>query len=208
MTQRRAILKGGKQSSSPGGTKTIDLRFGMANDSEQDEQASMLDDMLAAAEEEDDSRRFEDDHGMDSPPKSRVSPSAAGKGRVMDQKPSELAAKYGVDVTTEDSDDDDDDFGPDSPVKAPPAVAATAAGGGGADFDFGPMAAIANENSELKHELDERRTQVRKLGVMLEALAPVPGLDAERLLDALEKGGQDIEADPRDVKIVHLAKKV
>ena len=43
--------------------------------------------------------------------------------------------------------------------------------------------------------------------MMLEALAPVPGLDAERLLDVME--GSDIEAaDPRDIKIVHLAKKV
>lgn len=41
---------------------------------------------------------------------------------------------------------------------------------------------------------------------MLEALEPAPGLDAERLLDCLE--GSDVPMDPRDVKIVQLAKKV
>ena len=47
---------------------------------------------------------------------------------------------------------------------------------------------------------------MRKLGVMLECLAPVPGLDAEKLLDVLE-GADVVAADPRDSKIVHLAKK-
>jgi len=41
---------------------------------------------------------------------------------------------------------------------------------------------------------------------MLECLAPVPGLDAEKLLDVLE-GADVVAADPRDSKIVHLAKK-
>jgi hypothetical protein len=96
MAQPRAVLKGGKQSLSPGGTKTIDLRFGL--DYEDNDQASMLDEMLAAAEEEDDSRRFDNgDYGMDSPPKA-VRSSPGGASRAVDQKPSELAAKYGVDM--------------------------------------------------------------------------------------------------------------
>lgn len=41
---------------------------------------------------------------------------------------------------------------------------------------------------------------------MLECLAPVPGLDAEKLLDVLE-GADVVAADPRYSKIVHLAKK-
>jgi hypothetical protein len=74
------------------------------------------------------------------------------------------------------------------------------------DKEFGKMAEMAQENMRLRAELDERKTQVRKLGVMLEALEPAPGLDAEKILDCLE--GADAPMDPRDVKIVQLAKKV
>lgn len=72
--------------------------------------------------------------------------------------------------------------------------------------ELGQLAAMAQENMQLRGELDERKTQVRKLGVMLEALEPAAGLDAERLLDCLE--GSDAPVDPRDMKIVQLAKKV
>ena len=56
-------------------------------------------------------------------------------------------------------------------------------------------------------ELDERKSQVQKLGVMLEALEPVPGVDAERLLEVIEGAPTEIDHDPRDMKIVHLSKK-
>ena len=42
---------------------------------------------------------------------------------------------------------------------------------------------------------------------MLEALEPVPGVDAERLLEVIEGAPTEIEHDPRDMKIVHLSKK-
>ena len=186
MTHRRPILKGGKQSSSPGGTKTIDLRFGLAGDDEQD-QAAMLEDMLADAEEEDNHRRFDD---MNSPRNEKSdsddrSELRAG-GRAMDQKPSDLAAKYGVHdmgngmitetewnrsqvfrhlfsvVIDSDDDDDDDDFGADdeSPVKHMPPAAQPTSKPGDTSFDFGPMAGLAGENSDLRRELDERRMQV------------------------------------------------
>ena len=167
----------------------------------------MLDDMLAEAEDEHTAMQ------------NRTPRSGQEGGRVMDMKPSELAAKYGVDMMTEDS--DDDDFGPDdddvdqggakgpSPIKTTPDKLRGAAGGGNGDGgknEFGALTEMAQQNTVLRQELDERRQQVRKLGVMLEALAPAPGLDAERLLDVLE--GTDVEhADPRDVKIVSLAKK-
>jgi hypothetical protein len=123
-------------------------------------------------------------------------------------KPSALASKYGVDAMGEDSDDDDFNFDEEDEtteevanLPQPPIEK----GEEGVGQEFGQLAAMAAENLELRSELDERKTQVRKLGVMLEALEPAPGLDAEKLLDCLE--GSDGPMDPRDVKIVQLAKK-
>jgi hypothetical protein len=71
-------------SSSPGGTRTIDFTLGGPQARAEDEQAALLDGMLAAAEDEDEHRR--------------ESPAVH---RVLDLKPSALAAKYGVDVTAD-----------------------------------------------------------------------------------------------------------
>ena len=194
--------------SSPGGTKTMDFHLGGVGN---DEQAAMLDDMLADAEADDEQRARESPFASQS--KTRPSPGGGDGRRVMDMKPSELAAKYGVDPVESDS-DGEDDFGPDTPPHGKgrggdDEAKAEAKADSNHGFDWaqaGPTAELAQKNMALEGELDQRRAQVRKLGVMLEALAPVPGMDAERLLDVLE--GQDVEqADPRDVKIVSLAKK-
>ena len=69
----------------------MDFRLGGVGRDE-DEQAAMLDDMLAEAEAEDDLAR-------ESPYASQSNGGSTGRGgRVMDMKPSELAAKYGVDA--------------------------------------------------------------------------------------------------------------
>ena len=52
--------------------------------------------------------------------------------------------------------------------------------------------------------LREKTEQLKKMGVMLEALSPLPGVNAENLLKALEG---EVDCDARDEKIVQLAKK-
>jgi len=198
-----------------GGAYGGDLGGGFQpNGSEDEAQAALLDDLLASAEDE--HFRRDDDVQVKQPQQQKHSitsssrnshntptsrnPSQQRQGgplpdshgeKASGLKPSALAAKYGVDYDGVDS-DSDDDFGPDDDVN----VGSSAAGGGagvgakaGANpsaSEFGPLAAAAQENLTLKAELDERRQQVKKLGVMLECLAPVPGLDAEKLLDVME----------------------
>ena len=156
-------------SSSPGGTKTIDFTVGGFQDDA--DQAQLLDDLLA--EEAD--NHFDRESTPWSGAKAQPGGGGGGGGgsakKAMGLKPSQLAAKYGVDYAGEDS--DDSDFGPDddedgcggakggglanqggSPGKMSPGR------GNAADFEFGAMAEMAQENSQLRSELDERRQQV------------------------------------------------
>ena len=199
-----------------GGAFGGDLGGGFQHNGNDDEaQAALLDDLLASAEDEH-FRRDDDVQVKQpqlqkqqlSSSSSRNSPSTPSNHKTSQQqpggpspgshgkkpgglKPSALAAKYGVSYDGEDS-DSDDDFGPDDDDNNHTGSGAARGGAGAAGAantsasEFGPLAAAAQENLTLKAELDERRQQVKKLGVMLECLAPVPGLDAEKLLDVLE----------------------
>ena len=118
----------------------------------------------------------------------------------------ELAARYDVS-------DSDDDFGPDSDDEAQAKENAASSNPTEAkDFDWdtqlgGHVSSLQEENSKMKAELDSKKAQVKKLGIMLHALDPIPGVDAEKLLNVVNaKKGE--HHDLRDEKIVSLAKKV
>lgn len=49
--------------------------------------------------------------------------------------------------------------------------------------------------------------QIKELSILLEALQPLPGLDANRFLGVLKSSDKSKIIDYRDSKIVHLAKK-
>ena len=162
-----------------------------------DEQAAMLNEMLADAEADDEFRAQE------------AKVASPAMRRSIGARPAAQASAYDVDIIAESESDGEDGFGPDSPNLGQ----TDAAGALQQDPHPSGFAWTATEPvqqvqriMELEQEVGNRREQVRKLGVMLEALAPVPGVDAERLLNVME--GQDVEqADPRDIKIVYLAKK-
>ncbi|KAH8052143.1 3-oxoacyl-[acyl-carrier-protein] reductase [Aureococcus anophagefferens] len=106
-----------------------------------------------------------------------------------------------------------------SPVEGPPDD------GGGSDFGSDDGADDAAEASRraaaaprsprpapspgrpavsAKEELRLKNAQIHRMGMMLEALAPIPGIDAQTLLRAID---DPIHGDLRDQKIVQLAKK-
>ena len=106
-----------------------------------------------------------------------------------------------------------------SPVEGPPDD------GGGSDFgsddgaddaaDASRRAAAAPRSPRpapspgrpavsAKEELRLKNAQIHRMGMMLEALAPIPGIDAQTLLRAID---DPIHGDLRDQKIVQLAKK-
>lgn len=203
----RAQIKGVGASSSPGGTKTIDFKIGGAlggdlgggpRFDDDATQAALLDDLLAGDEDAHYSRDEVLQHQPTISSGGKAGPSPGGSVSGLGVKPSALAAKYGVAFDGDDS-NSDSDFGPDDDNDGDNGsgnggdngsgnggAAARVAAAGLSANEFGPLAAAAQENLALKAELDARRQQVRQLGVMLECLAPVPGLDAEKLLDVLE----------------------
>ncbi|KAH8079515.1 3-oxoacyl-[acyl-carrier-protein] reductase [Aureococcus anophagefferens] len=81
-----------------------------------------------------------------------------------------------------------------SPVEGPPDD------GGGSDFGSDDGADDAADAEELRL----KNAQIHRMGMMLEALAPIPGIDAQTLLRAID---DPIHGDLRDQKIVQLAKK-
>ena len=90
-----------------------------------------------------------------------------------------------------------------------------AAEGGDAKGDFswgdqmGPMvSSLQAENADLRTEVDAKKAQLKKMGIMLNALEPIPGVDAEKLLQALDPKGDPLHKDMKDVKIITMAKKL
>lgn len=65
---------------------------------------------------------------------------------------------------------------------------------------------LAERTQGLISKLDEKNREIERLCVLLEALEPVPGIDAEKVLNLYDKNN-DLIADYRDTKIVSLAKK-
>jgi hypothetical protein len=72
--------------------------------------------------------------------------------------------------------------------------------------DGSALEALQHQNAALVRDLRESKRQVRELSVLLEAVEPVPGLDADKFLDMLRESGRE-GMDYRDSKIVQLAKK-
>ena len=187
---RKAVIKGGVQSEvSPNGTRTYELTLAhdesewQANaDSVAREEAAALDAML----------------GGDA-----ASPVAPAKA-----DPRALAAKYGVDIDLDDFDDDDSDDGGGG---APPSGSPRGGGGGGdgakfeGEFDWDGaglqrVQQLTLENERLHADASVKAGQVKKLGMLLEALEPLPGLDPDKLLDVMEGAKPEHEIDFRDAK--------
>lgn len=59
------------------------------------------------------------------------------------------------------------------------------------------------EDAALRQALRDKTKQLKRMGILLEALAPLPGVSAEKLLKIIEGGTGDV----RDQKIVQLARK-
>lgn len=59
------------------------------------------------------------------------------------------------------------------------------------------------QDAALRQALRDKTKQLKRMGILLEALAPLPGVNAERLLKVIECGTGDV----RDQKIVQLARK-
>ncbi|KAJ1448243.1 hypothetical protein M885DRAFT_539828 [Pelagophyceae sp. CCMP2097] len=125
---------------------------------------------------------------------------AADSPRFADDQgdsPRALAAKYGVAYDAES--DDDGSFGPNSDEGSPSAAAEGAA----APVDG---AALMERVAALRAALQVKTSQLQKMGVLLEACEPVPGVHPDKLLAAY--GGADgALVDMRDAKIVQLARK-
>jgi len=78
------------------------------------------------------------------------------------------------------------------------------------DFDFGgpgfqQVAQLTEENAGLLSQMDAKQAEINRLEDLLAAVEPVPGMEPERLLDVME-GTEVVDHDPRDVKIIDLAK--
>jgi len=118
----------------------------------------------------------------------------------------DIAAKYDV------SDSDDDWLIPEEDEKtAKENAEAKDSGIEGFNWDEqlgGQVGALQESNSKLKMELDQKKSQVKKLGIMLHALEPIPGVDAEKLLNVVDERGEQLHHDMKDVKIVQMAKKI
>ncbi|GMH70789.1 hypothetical protein TL16_g05495 [Triparma laevis f. inornata] len=124
----------------------------------------------------------------------------------------DIAARYDM---SDSSDDELDELMAESKAKG--AAEGGAGGEGGAkftgDFDWGeqmgPMVQqLQTENSTLKGDLSKKKAQVKKLGIMLNALEPIPGVDAEKLLNVMNEKGEPVHNDMKDVKIIQMAKKI
>lgn len=107
--------------------------------------------------------------------------------------PSQLAKKYQVEEEKYNSDTDDDT--PAAPEKPVFTIA-----------DLSGGAELAQRAEGLIAKVDEKNREIERLCFLLEALEPVPGLDAEKFLK-LYDDNSDLIADYRDTKIVSLAKK-
>ncbi|CAK4082564.1 unnamed protein product [Aphanomyces euteiches] len=71
----------------------------------------------------------------------------------------------------------------------------------------GEIQALKLQNSELVATIKDLKRQVAELEVLLEGVEPIPGLDINSLKDVLQ-GADIVDHDIRDVKIVHMAKKL
>ena len=93
----------------------------------------------------------------------------------------DIAARYDM---SDSSDDELDELVAESKAKRDAEGAAGSKYTGEFDWNeaMGPQMVqqLQTENSEMKADLDKKRTQVKKLGIMLNALEPIPGVDAER----------------------------
>lgn len=71
---------------------------------------------------------------------------------------------------------------------------------------FGQVREVTEQNVALLTELAEKKQEIKKLEELLIAVEPIPGLDPSQLLDLMENGTV-VDKDPRDAKILDLAKK-
>jgi hypothetical protein len=69
-----------------------------------------------------------------------------------------------------------------------------------------PNPAVQRTEMEMMRKLEDKNKKIEQLCVLLEALEPAPGVDAERIQKLLDSG-IDENVDFRDAKIVNLAKK-
>ena len=78
------------------------------------------------------------------------------------------------------------------------------------DFDWGKelggVNGLTRTNQALVTQMDAKDREIDRLQTLVEATAPVSGLDPERLLDVMQ-GTEMVDQDYRDAKIVELAKK-
>ncbi|GMI08267.1 hypothetical protein TrVE_jg10463 [Triparma verrucosa] len=123
----------------------------------------------------------------------------------------DIAARYDM---SDSSDDELDELMAESKAKGAADQTGSASGAKfTGEFDWGeqmgPMVQqLQTENSTLKGDLSKKKAQVKKLGIMLNALEPVPGVDAEKLLNVMNEKGEQVHRDMKDVKIIQMAKKI
>jgi chromosome segregation ATPase len=75
---------------------------------------------------------------------------------------------------------------------------------------MGQAQAVQARNQQLSLEAMEKDQRIKRLETLLEAIEPVPGVDPRRLMECMTPADEEAAEgrDPRDVKIVQLAKKV
>ena len=190
----------------PLGTKTFNLTLGSRNDNEDEYDSS-----------ERNSSKFQNQ--AESPDFSSgrhdAKAEAAEQARLVaqilgeDVSAGDIAARFDL---SDSSDDELDELVAESKAKATAAGTGSAAKFSG-DFDWSSqmgevVSQLQTENSTLKMDLDGKKQQVKKLGIMLNALEPIPGIDAEKLLEIVDERGEQVHHDMKDVKIINMAKKI
>lgn len=104
--------------------------------------------------------------------------------------PTSLAKKYGV---------EEDEALP---------IESASAGGKGSELEriFSQGVEFTERHNALLQKLDEKNQELERLCILLEAVEPIPGMDANKYKHILENPGNE-SVDFRDSKIVSLAKK-
>lgn len=187
-------MEGMAETRSPGGTRTFEVVMnagGKSPEMTDEEKLKAWKESLAAEEAnggDEDAFGFEDDGDYDD---------AAARAMRAKYGVPDPAAADGVEVT-EPAMPRTDGTGPQPGQKF------------SGDFDFGgpgfqQVSQLTEENAGLLSQLDAKNAEIDRLEDLLAAVEPVPGMEPERYLDVMQ-GTEVVDQDPRDTKIIALAK--
>lgn len=118
-----------------------------------------------------------------------------------------IREKYGV-PEPEGESDDEDGKGGEMPRDDGSGAAVGAKFQGDFDFQgagFQQVQSLTEDNATLVAQMDEKNSEIDRLTDLIAAIEPIPGMEPEKFLDIMQ-GGELVDQDPRDVKIVQLAK--